>query len=546
MRPASYRWITPMRLLRSLLLAVLAVACAAPLPAEETASLQSTPVVIANRTIIRLRGPIAGYSAAERAADARQRIEEALEVNSRPEISFSDFEGATRVLVGGKHAFLVTKADIDAQAGETTQFLAHEAGQRLELAFAARQEQASPRYLAVAAALAFAATVAYVFALWLLHRAGRWLGRLASAMAERHAKKLQLRGATAVARRIVLAAAWIVTALVTIVWLAFVLERFPYTRTWGEHLASNLFNVAWQIGSAILGALPGLFLVAVIFLLTRALIAVATAFFDRVADGRIRVRWLDADTVKPTRRIFSFVVWVFALAMAYPYLPGAQTEAFKGLSVLVGVMISLGGASAIGQAFSGLILMYLRAFRSGDYVRIGETEGTVVDLGMFATRIRTGLGEEIILPNATVMTTSTTNFSSVRPEAGFVIDTRVTVGYSTPWRQVQAMLEEAAARTPDIAADPAPFVRQTALSDFYVAYRLVAHTPVEGPDARVDVLSQLNANILDVFNEHGVQIMSPHYFNDPAHPQIVPKDKWFAAPARPPESQQPDTHRGGR
>jgi small-conductance mechanosensitive channel len=224
--------------------------------------------------------------------------------------------------------------------------------------------------------------------------------------------------------------------------------------------------------------------------------------------------------------------------MAYPYLPGANTDAFKGLSVLVGVMVSLGGASVIGQAFNGLILMYTRAYRRGEYVRIGEHEGTVTTLGLFTTRIRTGMGEEITLPNSAVMAGSVKNYSRAVTGTGYIVDTVVTIGYSTPWRQVEAMLKEAASRTTDIVHEPASIVRQTALSDYYVEYRLAAYTPVETPARRIDVLNQLHGHIQDVFNEYGVQIMSPHYMMDPAAPQVVPKKDWYAAPAQAPEGGQ--------
>src|SRR6185369_11481865 len=185
------------------------------------------------------------------------------------------------------------------------------------------------------------------------------------------------------------------------------------------------------------------------------------------------------------------------------------------------------------QAFNGLILMYTRAFRRGEYVRFGEQEGTVTDLGLFTTTIRTGMGEEITLPNSGVMAASIKNYSRAVPGAGYIVDTVVTIGYSTPWRQVEAMLKEAARRTTDIVREPAPIVRQTALSDYYVEYRVAAYTPVETPARRIDVLNQLHGHIQDVFNEYGVQIMSPHYMMDPAAPQVVPKKNWFAAPAKP-------------
>ena len=221
--------------------------------------------------------------------------------------------------------------------------------------------------------------------------------------------------------------------------------------------------------------------------------------------------------------------------MAYPYLPGAQTEAFKGLSVLVGLMISLGSSNLVSQAASGLILTYGRVFRRGEYVRIGQHEGTVTDMGLFATRIRNGLGEELTLSNAAVLNESTKNYSRAVKGHGFVLDTTVTIGYDTPWRQVYALLEEAARRTPGVLVDPAPQVFQTALSDWYPQYRLVCQAIPSEPRPRALVLSVLHANIQDVFNEYGVQIMSPQYFEDPATPKIVPPEKWYAPPAKPTE-----------
>jgi small-conductance mechanosensitive channel len=518
------------------ILALLLPAALAPLAAAaQEVHRQRAPVVIANRTIIELRGPIAGYSAEERARNTVARIEAALDADPKAEASFGDSEEGTRVRVGGRLAFIVTKIDVDEAVGETTQLVAREAVRRLEQAIAERREQRSLAYMAAAAALAAAATLLYGGLLWLLYRATRWVGLRAALAAEARARRLKLRGVNRLAGRAVSVFGWLVALALTTVWLTYVLERFPYTRAWGERLEFNLLDLGKQVLLAIVGAVPGLLVVAIIFVLTKAAIGLGRAFFDRVERGQIEVKWLSADTVGPTRRIFAFIVWVFALAMAYPYLPGANTDAFKGLSVLLGLMVSLGGASVIGQAFSGLILMYARVFRRGDYVRIGDNEGTVTELGMFATRLRTGLGEEITLSNSTVMAATTRNYSRAVPGAGYVVDTVVTIGYGTPWRQVEAMLLEAARATADIAPEPAPYVRQTALSDYYVEYRLVAYTPLERASPRAEVLHRLHANIQDVFNAHGVQIMSPHYVLDPKEPQVVPKEQWYAAPAQPPK-----------
>jgi len=502
----------------------------------------SLPLKIANRTIIYLYGPIAGYSALERVTGASKQIERALAAEQYPAISQGDVADGTEVLMGGRRVFLVMKIDIDAQTGETTSNVAREAIKRLESAIRERREHETPRYLLTAAALSLLATLIYGAILWLIFHGNRWLGARLSLAATTHAEKLRVGGVRLldsshlflIIKRVFTLLAWFIAIVLASGWLTFVLEQFPYTRPWGEGLEGSLLQLLKGVALAIVNALPGLLLVAIIFMIARGIIRLAGVFFDRVGNGRIQLGWLDSDTVRPTQRIFSFIIFVFALAMAYPYLPGANTDAFKGLSVLVGVMISLGGASVIGQAFSGLILMYIKSFRRGDYVRIGDTEGSVVELGMFATRIRTGMGEEITLPNAGIMGTTTRNYSRAVSGSGYVVDTVVTIGYSTPWRQVHAMLEEAARRTIDIVKTPQPIVRQTALADYYVEYRLIAYTPVELPVARAEVLSRLHAHIQDVFNEYGVQIMSPHYMMDPPAPQVVPKEQWHLPPAPPP------------
>jgi small-conductance mechanosensitive channel len=360
-----------------------------------------------------------------------------------------------------------------------------------------------------------------------------------TALAETHAGKLRLGGSELVNRERLLFLVqwlanlvfWVVALLLVYEWLGFILARFPYTRPWGEGLIRFLSGMVVKVLSAIVNAIPGLVLAAVVFVSARFVIQMLRTFFDRVERGDFVVRWLEPETVLPTRRIASVVVWLFALAMAYPYLPGAGTDAFKGLSVLIGLMISLGASSVIGQGASGLILMYSRTLRVGDYVRINDHEGTVVEAGLFITRIRTGMGEELTLSNALVVGAVTRNYSRVVKGPGFIVDTVVTIGYDAPWRQVEAMLLEAARRTEGVVQEPPSRVHQTALADFYVEYRLVTYAVPEKPVPRALVLTALHANIQDVFNEHGVQIMSPHYLGDPAQAKVVAKANWYPAPA---------------
>ena len=302
-------------------------------------------------------------------------------------------------------------------------------------------------------------------------------------------------------------------------WLTFTLRRFPYTRPWAEALLEFLLHVLGTVASGIAQAIPGLVFVVVIVVITRAVVRSLEIFLQRVEsrprDGRLAGRGYGA----PTRRILTLLLWLFALAMAYPYLPGSGSEAFKGLSVLVGVMISIGASGIVGQAAGGLMITYTHTLRLGEYVRIGDTEGTVTDLGIFATRVRTGLGEEVTLPNAYVVANTIKNYSRMltRRRAGSCSHTQVTIGYATPWRQVHAMLLLAAAAHPGPAAGAQglSWCRRPCPTSMWS----IVWSATPGRRRRSSARScsmRLHANIQDVFNEYGVQIMSPHYMMDPA------------------------------
>jgi len=381
------------------------------------------------------------------------------------------------------------------------------------------------------------ATGVFLLLLWALAGFGRWVRRVMLARGGgvlfRGVTLIEGRHMVAFVLRLMRVLKWAVGALLTYAWVSFVLARFPYTRPWGERLSTYLLGIAEALFSGILGALPGLGFAVAIFLVARVLVGSVGRLLERIAASEAPPSWLAPETMATTRRLISVLIWLFAVAIAYPYLPGSQTEAFKGLSVLLGLMISLGSSSIVGQGAAGLILTYTRTLRQGEYVRVGDCEGTVTDLGIFTTRIQTGLGEELTLPNSMITGAVTRNYSRIVQGRGFVLDTTVTIGYDTPWRQVEAMLLEAAGRTPGILAAPCPQVFQTALSDFYPEYRLVAQAVPSSPRPRAEVLSLLHANIQDVFNTHGVQIMSPHYLQDPAEAKTVPPEAWRPPPVEP-------------
>ena len=503
-------------------------------------NLDESSVVVYNRTIVTFRSPLLGASPEIRAKNTRQRLEALLRQGEIYEVSIRDNPEGSFVMLGEHLAFVMTAGDVGDTTQETLGAEAKAAAKRLEQVVAETHEARNMGLLLKAGGFSLVATVVFAFLFVLLRRLRNWVAAHIISAAERKAKALTIGGHHVLEtqsmlphlQRLINGFLWFVMALLAYEWASFVLSRFPYTRPWGEQLNSYLYNLIAMLAESIVDALPGLIVALSIFLLARFFVGFVGRLLGRLANSNDDNRWLNFETAPTTQRLVSIGIWLFALAMAYPYLPGAQTDAFKGLSVLLGLMVSLGASSIVGQGAAGLILTYTRTIRPGEYVRIGEHEGTVVDMGMFTTRIQTGLGEELTLPNSMITGTVTKNYSRVVRGRGYVVDTTVTIGYDTPWRQVEAMLIESARRTPGILTSPAPVVFQTALSDYYPEYRLVAQAVPEQPRPRAEVLSLLHANIQDVFNEYGVQIMSPHYLGDPEQAKVVPPEGWYAEPAK--------------
>jgi small-conductance mechanosensitive channel len=498
-------------------------------------------VTVANRTVAILRAPFLGVGPERRAERAEAAVRELMAQDGPGKVTVKAEPQGHVVLIDGQLAFFLVAGDADRLRGQTLAQASKAAAEALQLALNETRETRNVDRLLRAAGLSALATAIAVAAVALTWRVRRWTRDRLAALVARGSSQVKLAGVpllqtdrlvsfVGIAVRLL---SWAIALVVVYEWLTLVFSQFPYTRPWGEELRHFLFGVIARIGRGTLKAIPELAVAIAIFLIARAVIVAARPIFDRVvASGRSAGGWLDADTARPTQRVFNIGITLFAVVMAYPYLPGSDSEAFKGMSVLIGLVVTMGGSSLFSQAASGLVIMYSRTLRVGEYVRIADHEGTVTKLGAFTTRVRTGLGEELTLPNALVLGTVTKNYSRAVRGTGYVVDTVVTIGYDTPWRQVEAMLVEAARRTPGVLDSPVPRVFQTALSDFYPEYRLVAQASPTEPRPRAEVLSTLHANIQDVFNEYGVQIMSPHYLGDPAEAKVVPKEGWFVAPAR--------------
>jgi len=441
-----------------------------------------------------------------------------------------------RLSVNGKSLFNIVAGDLDPADGLSLQQSASNVQQRLNALRLAYLEEHSSGALASALALSLAGSVLFAGLLYLIMILRR---RALLRVSQRHAlfpgwlSKRQTLG------RLLQRAEGSIINLTTVLcviflsylWLTWLLGRFPYTLPWSRRLGSFLWQLVATLGSDALSAVPGLLTVGLIFLFTRLLTRGLQLVFDLAERGQLRFPGLHPETAGATRRLLGVVLWLFALTVAYPYLPGADSDAFKGMSVFFGLLVTLGSAGIMNHAMSGLVLVYSRALRPGDFVRIGDVEGVVTELSALSTKILTRQEHEVTLPNAVVVGGKVENYSRTSPGRGLMLTTTVTIGYDTPWRQVKAMLELAAHRTSLADHTEAVVVRQLNLQDFYVEYELQLRALADAlPQA---VRSELHGHIQDTFNEFGVQIMSPHFMAQPEQAVIVQAAQWYAPPARP-------------
>jgi len=507
---------------------------------QQTPSQPAPPaaLVYGNRPITEFRATLLTRTPAERVAAAQSLLGSIVSSSTVGAVTSHLVEGVMAVAVGDRTVFVLVPGDVDELAGETLEQKGATAASRLQTAVAEQLELRTPARLAVSAVQAVAGSIVFLLLLWALRRGYRVLSVKMPEGAEQKLQQfsvvedLQLVQATKaveILRGFISVVAASVALFLMYSWVTFVLRRFPYTRPWGESLREFLLTKMGAVALAIIYWIPDLFTIIVIVLMTRGASRFIYVLFAAVEQDRLHVPGVYPETASPTRRLVIGLLWIVALVASYPYLPGSQSEAFKGVSVFIGLVISLGSSGIVGQAMSGFTLTYSRAVRLGDFVRIGDIEGTVAHLGSLSTKIKTERREDVTIPNSVVVATPITNYSRFADVEGVFNSITVTIGYDVPWRQIQAMLLLAAERTSNIKRNPAPVVRQSSLGNVSVEYALLVC--LEEPTLRSPTLGALRANVLDVFNEFGVQIMVPSYEGDPAAPKVVRREEWFAAPA---------------
>jgi small-conductance mechanosensitive channel len=302
---------------------------------------------------------------------------------------------------------------------------------------------------------------------------------------------------------------WFFIVLLLYLFLPVIFSIFPFTQGW----ANMLFKLVWSPFKGILTSIwdyiPNLFGILVIVFVFKYGIRFVKYVFTEIESGKLKISGFHVDWAMPTFGIVKFLLYAFMFVLIFPYLPGSNSNVFKGVSVFLGVLFSLGSTSAISNMVAGLVITYMRPFKVGDRIKIGEITGDVIEKNLLITRLRTIKNEEITIPNSSILAGNTLNYSAMSKIEGLIIHTTVTIGYSVPWKDMHQALIDAALRTDMIEKDPTPFVLQTSLGDFYVAYQINAYTREANKQAAV--YSWLHQNIQDVCNERGIEILSPHY-----------------------------------
>lgn len=316
----------------------------------------------------------------------------------------------------------------------------------------------------------------------------------------------QVRSTTTNAYVLIKYTVYVVSAYLLLVLL---FSFFAFSSGWSNRILSYVLSPLRSLADGFVGYLPNLFFLAITLIVVRYTMRFFRSFFEGLSAGRTKIAGFHPEWADTTYKLAVFILLAFTAVLIFPYLPGSDSEAFKGVGLFLGFLLSLGSTAVIANMVAGTVLTYMRPFQIGDRVKIADTMGDVVEKTLLVTRIRTAKNVEVTVPNGLVLGAHIINYSAVAASEGLILHTTVTIGYDVPWPKVHGLLLEAARRTEGILDTPQPFVLQTALSDFSVAYELNGYT--ERPQQMSRIYSDMHRHILDCFNEAGVEILSPHY-----------------------------------
>ncbi len=484
---------------------------------SDTQKVPEAPVTIDGKAIFSVQG-LLSFPASARAEAITKRITERSEdVTFDPKsISVADGGSTTDIVAGDLVIMTVTDQDARLE-GKSRQELAQDYAQRIRSSLIALRKEYSIKSLTLGAVYALIATAVLILVLRLLAflfpklyvKLDTWRTTLIPSV---RIQKFEILPADRIADFLIGVARLIRLALMLVVlyfYASVVLGFFPWTRGYARILIGYIISPLEIIGHTILAYLPNLFFIAVFVFVAYYVTKLTRIIFVEIGKGSITISGFHAEWAAPTYKIVRFTILAITVIAAFPYLPGSSSPAFRGISIFLGVLFSLGSTSAVANIVAGVILTYMRAFRLGDRVQIADTVGDVVEVSLLVTRIRTIKNVEITIANSMVLSSHIINFSGSIQEDGLILHTTVTIGYDAPWRKIHELLISAAVETENVLKTPAPFVLQTTLDDFYVHYQINAYT--DQPRRMSKTYSDLHQKIQDKFYEAGVEIMSPHF-----------------------------------
>ncbi|MDA1081400.1 MAG: mechanosensitive ion channel [Gemmatimonadetes bacterium] len=474
----------------------------------------SAPVVVRGDTVLIVPGRLGSFSAAERAAAIVDRVRR-LSSTRVDSVQLVVAPTSTDLLAG--EVILMTVTDADAAAlGRPRAEISADFAARLYAEVRRVSKAQTIKTVALGVLYTLLASGVLVFLLVglgrVFPRAYAYVETWRSRMPSIRIQTLELLSASMLTDALITAVRFVRIGIVIVlfyVYLPLVLSFFPWTQPLSNRLVGYVTTPLRQIGTGFLNYVPNIFFIGVIVLVTWYVLKAIRFVFGAVERGNVTIAGFDREWADPTYKIVQFLVMAFALVVLFPYLPGADSDAFKGISLFVGVLFSLGSSSAIANVVAGVVLTYTRAFNIGDRITVGETTGDVIAKSLLVTRVRTIKNVDVTVPNAMVLSSHIKNYSAAAGSDGLILHTTITIGYDVPWKRVHELLIAAAKATPGILATPVPFVLQSSLDDYYVSYQINAYT--NKPAIMALTYGLLHAGIQDKFNEGGVEIMSPHY-----------------------------------
>ncbi len=478
------------------------------------------PLIVGDEEVLRIKVRLGPYGPDKRIESIQSRLKTLEEQKNFSVESISTRESgfSTDIVVGDVTLLTVTDADARAVGSLDRQALAKDYASRLQKAIAKDLANHSLPKLFLRIGLSLFTTVLLVGVWSLIGKLFRFSYKKIESWRGVHIRSLKFQQAvllsadtfTDVVIGLCSLTRLVMALSLLAVYCTVVLSFFPETQDLSKNLISSaLLPLTTVILPAVLGYLPNIAFIAIIILGTYYVLAFTEFIFSEISRGTISFPGFDPEWANPTYKIARFLFVAFALVLIFPYLPGSGSPAFQQVSLFLGILVSLGSSGAVSHVVAGVFLTYTGAFKIGDRVKISDTIGDVVEKTLLATRIRTIKHEYITIPNGMVLGSHIINYSSSAQDTGLILHTTITIGYDAPWKQIHQLLINAALETPQILADPQPFVLQTSLDDYYVSYQINAYT--NNPHRMAALYSELHQNIQNTFNEAGVEIMSPHY-----------------------------------